>query len=391
MRNIVVFIDSDPSVGGVFYYNRAILNAVSAMPKGKYNGIVIYTNKIWEKYIHDDVERVYVEFNKYNKGTVQLSLMVGIPPSIISNIVGRVKHISRIIIGQKPDLCIFPSQETFWGYTTKVPSLVAIHDLMHRYENKFKEVSGCWKYYHKERHFSNVCKYSSGILVDSELGKRHVNESYGYPLNNIHVLPYIPQFDIKHGNDINNNYKYNLPSRYILYPAQFWEHKNHIRLINAIGLLKKELLDLNLVLIGFKKKEYNNVAKIVSKLKLDDSVVFMDHVPEGDIYEFYQRATAMVMPTFFGPTNIPPLEAFAAGCPVAVSNVYGMPEMVGDAGLLFNPYDVSDIAFAIKQLWLSEDLRNKLICEGYEKAKKWGQAEFNERFEKIIYKLVRNK
>lgn len=384
MRKVVVFIDSDPSVGGSYYYNRAILKAASVLPLDKYKVIVIYTNKNWDIYINGNVEKIYVQFGKFYKILLQFILMIGIPLSVICYIVNRINHVAKTIIEQKPDICVFPSQEAFWGYITKVRSIVAIHDLMHRYERKYKEVSNYGKYIHKENHFINICKHSIGIMVDSELGKRHVHESYQFPLENIYVLPYIPQESINNGdNNIDIN-KYKLPSKYILYPAQFWPHKNHIRLIKAIYYLKNDLPDIHLVLVGSKKNEYKSVAKLVLELNLDDVVLFMGYVPERDLMEFYKRATAMVMPTFFGPTNIPPLEAFAVGCPVAVSNVYGMPELVGDAGLLFDPTNVEDIANVIKRLWLQDDLRQQLIQNGLYKSKQWGQEEFNNKLFQII-------
>ena len=67
------------------------------------------------------------------------------------------------------------------------------------------------------------------------------------------------------------------------------------------------------------------------------------------------------MPSYFGPTNIPPLEAMALGCPVAVSNKYAMPEQVGDAGLLFDPDSPEEIAKCIKAMWLDDKLRQKMI------------------------------
>ena len=94
------------------------------------------------------------------------------------------------------------------------------------------------------------------------------------------------------------------------------------------------------------------------------------------------------MPTFFGPTNIPPLEAFACGCPVAVSNIYGMPEQVGDAGLLFNPRSDVEIADTIYKLWTDNDIIKNLINMGHQKNKEWGQTQFNQRLLEIITKTI---
>ena len=116
---------------------------------------------------------------------------------------------------------------------------------------------------------------------------------------------------------------------------------------------------------------------------------FLGYVPNEDITEIYRRARAMVMPTFFLFLNIPPLEALAIGCPTAVSNVYGMPEQVGDAALLFDPNKVDEIAAAIYKLWTDDYLCNSLIEKGLRKAKAWGQPQFNNRLEKIVADIVR--
>ena len=90
------------------------------------------------------------------------------------------------------------------------------------------------------------------------------------------------------------------------------------------------------------------------------------------------------MPSYFGPTNIPPLEAMALGCPVAVSNKYAMPEQVGKSGLLFNPDSPEEMAECIRKIWVDDKLRNKMIKLGYQKIQRWTEVEFGKRLNKII-------
>ena len=96
------------------------------------------------------------------------------------------------------------------------------------------------------------------------------------------------------------------------------------------------------------------------------------------------------MPTYFGPTNIPPLEAMALGCPVAVSNKYAMPEQVGESGLLFNPDSPEEIAECIRKIWNDDELRMKMKELGYERINKWGQKEFENKFFYILKDCLRN-
>ena len=113
-------------------------------------------------------------------------------------------------------------------------------------------------------------------------------------------------------------------------------------------------------------------------------VTVLGFVNNEKITYLYKHAVGMVMPSYFGPTNIPPLEAMALGCPVAVSNKYAMPRQVGNAGLLFDPDSPDEIADCIKRMWLDEDLRNRMKALGYKRAQKWTRKEFGERLQKIM-------
>jgi glycosyltransferase involved in cell wall biosynthesis len=126
----------------------------------------------------------------------------------------------------------------------------------------------------------------------------------------------------------------------------------------------------------------------VERLGIADSVRFAGYVPEHDMNEFYRRARALILPTLFGPTNIPPLEAFALDCPVAVSGIYGMPEQVGEAGIFFDPYSLESIASSIRRLWVDDGLCQELRAKGKAKAAAWGPAQFAARLQGILRQLT---
>ena len=104
--------------------------------------------------------------------------------------------------------------------------------------------------------------------------------------------------------------------------------------------------------------------------------------------EILPQGEGSIFPTLFGPTNIPPLEAFVLGCPVAVSGIYGMPEQIGDAGLLFDPRSVHSIANSIMRLWVDDALCQKLRVQGKAKAAAWGRDQFGAALEAIIRQLT---
>jgi len=171
--------------------------------------------------------------------------------------------------------------------------------------------------------------------------------------------------------------KYSLKENYILYPAQFWSHKNHVNLLLAAAELKqKHQLDFPVVFVGADKGNADYVRSFAAQLKPALDVAFLGFVSLEDLIALYRGAFALAYVSFFGPENLPPLEAFALGCPVVASNVSGADEQLGDAALLVNARDPSHIAAALKSLHDDESLRHRLIENGRARAERWTAHHF---------------
>jgi glycosyltransferase involved in cell wall biosynthesis len=225
------------------------------------------------------------------------------------------------------------------------------------------------------------------VAVDSEVGKNQLIEAYGISPEKVFPLPYIAPKYIYDDNPV-TELPYDLPEKYFFYPATFWLHKNHAGLFSALAKLKHRYPDMRLVLAGAKQNGYEEAVKQVEALGIRDNVIFLGYVPDEHMFELYRRARALIMPSFFGPTNIPQLEAFVAGCPVAVAGIYGIPDQVGDAALLFNPKSTDEIANAMERLWTDDALCARLIEKGKERARQWGPVQFSKRLQEIVDKLT---
>ena len=391
LKKIVLLLDSDPGYGGTFQYSLSLLEAVCRLRAEKMEVSVLYTHELWEGHIPQGVRKIRLRFGKIHKRFIQASLNMGVPSAFIRRKIEVACLPARQVIGEHADLYITPSQDSVWSYAVEIPSLAVVHDLMHRYERRFPEVSRYGRYRVREMHLRNTCKYAKGILVDSEIGKKQVCESYNVPPERVFELPYIPPkyiYEKTGKEDQTFAERYSLPPKFFFYPAQFWEHKNHVRLFKALKSLERELPDLQLLLAGGKKNGYKESRRRVESLGLGERVHFLGYVPNEDLPGFYKRARGLIMPTFFGPTNIPPLEAFAMGCPVAASNVYGMPDQIGDAGLLFDPMDEDGITEAMRRLWVDDELCTEFALKGLERANRWGVKEFSRKLGQIINLLI---
>jgi glycosyltransferase involved in cell wall biosynthesis len=283
------------------------------------------------------------------------------------------------------------------SFESGLPYLMAIHDLQHRLQPEFPEVSANGEWESREYYLRNCSRYATLLMADSEVGKEdilNIYGSYGISPDRIKVLPYLPapyvQNEILPIERRRVRQSYNLPERYFFYPAQFWPHKNHLRIVRALAALREEHgIQAFIVFCGshndpIREQTFNEVMRSASDLGLADQVRYLGFVPSVDMSALYAEAVALVMPTFFGPTNIPVLEAWALQCPVLTSDIRGLREQAGCAALLVNPRSVESLAYGLYRLWTEDSLRKNLIAEGTARLSAYGPEDFQQRFMDIL-------
>ena len=396
MRKIGVYLGMEPYGGGAFQYDQSILSALQSLLSEEYQIVAFYEKDLWKDYLsafHFLTKKVYTRRQLFDvpgalflkaamHGFCDLADLKGFLPN--------VSKFSRQFDEENLDLIIFPAQEIY-SAVVKTKSISVIHDLMHRYE-KFPEVATPQIFKGREHLYHCICKASELIFVDSEVGEQQVIECYGDKYaDKIEVMPFTPPKYLFDGQDDELPTDVTLPEKFIFYPAQFWAHKNHKNLILATKKLKEKGIDIQLIFVGSKKNGYEDAMTLIREKGLEENIHVLGYVSDSLMRILYRRARAMVMPSFFGPTNIPPLEGMAMGCPVAVSRVYAMPWQVGEAGLTFDPKSVDEIADTLEKLWLDDDLCKTLAEKGKERAKYFSQERFNERFQKAIAKVLKER
>lgn len=386
MKRIGLYLGFPPEGGGAFQYAQSVLAAVATLPGDDYEIVVAHAHPAWSAILdgyNPEIDTLAIRESRFEP-TVRFALRQGFPIALWRRIAPTVHVLTRRLLQKNCDLWIFPAQDVL-TYALPVGTIGVIHDLMHRHEKHFSEVSGWGLFRRRERHYRNLCAHASAVLVDSETGKSHVTDAYTIASEHVHVLPYVaPNYINQRAAPADFDSRYILPNKFIFYPAQFWEHKNHVRLLKALAKALELVPDLHLVLAGSKKNAYAKIMETINNLDLKDKVHVLGYIPDRDMSTFYRRARALVMPTFFGPTNIPPLEAMAVGCPMALSNIYAMPEQVGGAALLFDPMSVPAIADAMVRLATDDELCVRLSMAGKKRANEWGQPQFSARLRQII-------
>ena len=295
---------------------------------------------------------------------------------------GKCQDGVRKVNRSKCDIVIFPAQDSA-SYQISKKSITTIHDLMHKYEPQFGDY-GLIESRVRNLHYAAMCRYANKILVDSSIGKKHVLESYSVHASKLEILPFVAPKYLLDIDCVDIFKKYLLPERYVFYPAQFWEHKNHENLLRALRVSMDRGININLVLVGSPKNNYSKTIELINKLKIENQVFILGYVSNEEMASLYKNAVAMVFASLIGPTNIPPVEAMIMGCPLVCSNAYGMPEQVGDGALLMDPKDPSDMAEKIELVWRDVQIRKTLINFGLQKIKEYSKAEFNKKLENIV-------
>ncbi|RME46231.1 MAG: glycosyltransferase family 1 protein [Chloroflexi bacterium] len=158
-----------------------------------------------------------------------------------------------------------------------------------------------------------------------------------------------------------------LPERYVLYVGINKPHKNLTRLVEAWAQIAQYAARTTLVIAGHEDPRYPQARQRAAALGLD-SVAFLGPVAEEDLPALYSGAELFVFPSLYEGFGLPVVEAMACGTPVACSNVSSLPEVAGDAALLFDPHTPEAIATAIQQVLRDTDLRAVLRQRGLEQA-----------------------
>lgn len=378
-KNIAILFPPRKGNGGIFQYAMSIAEAlVNYCDEFTYT--VLYFDESPEKDLKikstQNVRFVQL-INRKETILSKLAIAQGIVTSKPMFNIG--KENKEILKKANIDLMIMASPLQA-GFEQETPFILPILDMMYQnYHIYFPEYASLKTRLITQTVLKYLADKSVLLLGESEWEKNDIIKFLQQPTEKVDYILMVPPGyvyeyrDMKKEEAKNLLARFNLPEKYLFYPAQFFPHKNHLRLIESIHILQEKYQEkVNLVLSGNPKtnlENYNNVKELVEKYKLQDQVFFLGYVEDKEMVALYKCATAMVFPTFAGPTNIPPLEAMVLGTPVLISDLFDMPKQVGEAGVVFDPRSANDMVEKIAKVWKDEPLRNQMVEKGYLKVK----------------------
>jgi glycosyltransferase involved in cell wall biosynthesis len=269
----------------------------------------------------------------------------------------------RKLLNLGADLVYFTSASPLALSLQRLNYVVTVWDISHFDSPEFPEVRSYGEFHRRELFLRNALRPAIGVIVDSQTLADNIANFYGVPRDRILAMPFSPAASVVGGSDdIDICLKHSLRPGFYFYPAQFWPHKNHLRLIDAMHIAGRRRPGLPpLVLCGSDKGGHATMLQRIEKLGLREQVRPIGFVPAADMAALYRTSGAIVMPTYFGPTNLPPLEAWATGRPLIYSA--HLAGQAGNAALLVDPDDAESIAEALVKV-LDPATAEDLIAKG---------------------------
>ncbi len=274
---------------------------------------------------------------------------------------------------------------------TPCRSIVTIHDCIHL---RFPQYLPNRLAYAYARSSLWVATHRSNrVLTVSEASKRDILRYFRVPESKINVIPNaiderfgeVPSAD----EVLRVRERYQLNDPFVLYAGNIKPHKNLERLIEAFHTLRRGGLDtVKLLIIGDEISKYATLRRAVHKYKLHKHVRFFGFVPDKTLAVLYRLASVFVFPSLYEGFGLPPLEAMASGTPVITSNVSSLPEVVGDAALLIDPYEADAIAQAMRRVLTDAALREDLRQRGLQRVKEFSWERSVRRVHAIYQEVI---
>jgi glycosyltransferase involved in cell wall biosynthesis len=346
MSHVGIVAMSQPAVGGTFQYTLSMIDALTRIKKNTYTLFTAAGNHSYDS--------------------------LGLPIIRLPSAAGTVGAVLRKRwLAQDGGLFAEVDKVISPIYSTRLlasrrPFVFTLHDLQEKYyPRNFTMAQLVW------RDFVNksISRRAGAIICESNQVKADICRYLSVDAAKVMVVaaPPVSVFSPEH-DEVDACSRalddMHLPPQFLFYPAQFFPHKNHLRLIHAFSQVLRAFPDCHLLLTGQKKYQYRKVMAQVAELKIQDRVRHLGYLDTDTLAGVYRRAAMVVIPTLFESISIPVYEAFQLGVPVCASRVVALPEQIGDAGVLFDPMSVADMAEKVTALLSDKELQGELIRRG---------------------------
>ena len=341
-------------------------------------GLGRYAQELTAALLAIDTENEYVAF--YNRPSeAQIDPPLDRLSHLTTNLPNKPWRMSVLLaqLARIPQDRLFPGVDLFHATDhllprlSRVRSVFTLHDLVFRFYPETHMPLNRWFLTLMMPHFLRAADM---VIAVSECTKRDAMRLYGLDEAKIRVIyeGVDPRFRSADPETIEAvRARYGLPERFILSVGTIEPRKNLTTLLEAYRTLRDRGSDFKLVIVGRKGWLYEGFFRRLRELGLEGEVVFPGFVPDEDLPALYSAAELFVFPSLYEGFGLPPLEAMACGTPVVCSNAASLPEVVGNAAIMVDPYDVEGLAEAMHRVLADADLREELREKGLARARQF--------------------
>lgn len=349
-----------PGLSGVGYYTLHLIEELSALlPEAEFLLFATGTKSTLER---------LPEFKGSNVQVFKCSV-----PNKLFKILMKIPGgpAMEAFLPEKPDLWLFPDSNII---KTRLPYLITAHDLSFEFFKQFFKPSQLWR--HRISGTKKLMQNAAGILSVSENTKTDLQNAYGISPEKITVTPlgvddkYSPRAE---PSDQNFLKQYNISAPYFLTISTIEPRKNIESVIEAYDAWRAKTDGKNppkLVIAGGVGWKTSTVSQTLIDATHRDDIILPGYIDEKHKPALLRHATALFFPSFYEGFGLPALEAMACGTPVVTTFTGSLPEVVGDAAIMVDPYNVRDLEQAFTLLE-DETLRKTLSARGIEQAKQF--------------------
>jgi glycosyltransferase involved in cell wall biosynthesis len=289
------------------------------------------------------------------------------------------------------DLLFFPFTAPFFA-DPAMPAVSVVYDLQYLYYPQFFSPEASQE---RDTHFRHAAQQAKHLICISDYVRQTVldhTEVQPEDITTIHIglprkatqlapeplIAVLERLGLRAG-------------RFLLYPANFWPHKNHRMLLTAFKMYRarNQDSDLGLVCTGTPNADMECLRDAVARMELEGAVSFPGYVSDEVFTALLQACRALIFPSLYEGFGIPVLEAMALGKPVLCSRVTSLPEVAGDAAVYFDPRKPAEIVRAIEHIESDAELAARLMHQGYERLATFGDAsEMAQRYLQVFREVV---
>ncbi len=281
------------------------------------------------------------------------------------------------------DIDVYFSPAHYLPRFCPVPQVVTIHDLAYLYYPEDFTKKDLWQLKNWTNFSINQAKK---IIAVSKTTKKDIIKNYNIDEDKISVV--YNGFE-KEDPSLESKQKLTSLKPFILFVGTIQPRKNIETLIDAFSKFIQTNKDFKLVIVGKKGWLYKNIFEKVKIMKMQDKIIFTDHITEDELIWYYKNAFCLALPSLYEGFGIPILEAMSYDCPTVVSMTSSLPEIGGDASLYFDPTNSDDLLDKLQSLKKNKKIRQELVTKGRQRIKDFSWEKCAEQTLQVIIEAAK--